>query len=573
MEGAPDRAHARPWGMGGLTLGLILAAAVTARADGAPVAPQDVLTFHGDNLRTGWQAYETALTPDAVASQMGWRWTSPVLDGDLYGQPLYVKGVNVHGSPRNVVYVATEADTVWALDAQTGAALWGPVSVGLPVPQSALPCGNIDPVGITGTPVADPASDTLYAVALTTSDAGATAHYALVALSLSTGAERPGFPVALTPSTPGGPSFDPHVQEQRGALSLLPGGQILDVPFGGYFGDCGNYRGWVQQVWLPAPTHQASYVTPTNREGGLWTAGGLAYGPEGALFGVTGNSSGVSVSDMGNSALRFLPSPHLQQPAGPEGFFAPSNAVALDRADRDLGSGGPLLLPAQPGPYPYLLFAMGKQGVGYLIDRWYPGGVGTGNGVSGEGVYSVCMYGTCGAQEAVFTTAAYYAAADGASYVITAGRTAQAKAVRRQRRAGGLAADDRALRVAAESGPGLVRTVHVRPRLPDRQFQWGLGRGGLGSGCRSGEAARRRCRNRPTSLADRGVNGAPLHGADGGRWCGTGADRARGRGLRAFSQLRARPAVCRVGLRRTPAATLDGRGAGDPPVAHALARL
>lgn len=416
------------WILVSAAFGAGVALAGIASAVGTPGTAQDVLTFHGDNLRTGWQQHETSLTPAAVAGGgMGWRWTSPALDGDVYGQPLYVADVNVGGTARNVVYIATEADTVWALDAGTGATLWGPVSVGAPVPQSALPCGNIDPVGITGTPVADPASGTLYAVAMTTPDGGTTLQYELVALSLATGQEQPGFPIAVTPSVPGGPRFDPRVQEQRGALTLLPGGEILDVPFGGYFGDCGDYRGWVQQVWLPSPTHQASYVTPTRREGGLWATGGLAYGPEGALFGVTGNSDGSSTSDMGNSVLRLLPAPHLRQPAGSEGFFAPSNAVALDDADRDLGSAGPLLLPPQPGPYPYLMFALGKQGVGYLVDRWYPGGVSAGNGVSGEGVYSVCMYGGCGAQEAVFSTAAYYAAADGTQYVITAGRTSQAR--------------------------------------------------------------------------------------------------------------------------------------------------
>jgi len=425
MDGFGPGPRARLWS---LALALALVAMGPAVAGGAAVAPAadpaDVLTFHGDNLRSGRQPAEAVLTPQALAGGgLGQAWTSPTLDGDVYGQPLYVHGLDIGGQPHDALYVATEADSVWALDARTGQALWGPVTVGTPAPRSALPCGNIDPVGITGTPVIDPQRGALYAVALTTPDGGTTLKYELVALALATGAELPGFPVAVGPGTP---AFDPHVQEQRGALTLLPGGNTLDIPFGGYFGDCGDYHGHVTQVWLPNPAHQADYSTPTGREGGLWTAGGLAYGPEGALFGVTGNSDGASPGDMGNSVLRLLPTPHLSQPAGPSGFFAPSNALSLDRADRDLGSGGPLLLPRQPGPYPYLLFTMGKQGVGYLIDRWLPGGIGTGDGVAGEGVFSTCMYGDCGAQAAVFTTASSVLTGDGSQYVLTAGRAAQA---------------------------------------------------------------------------------------------------------------------------------------------------
>ena len=430
----PGRAAAGRWGARwrtlaapGLLAALVVAPLALAAARPAiPAAPQDVLTYHGDLLRTGWQSAETVLTPQGVGGGgFGELWTSPALDGDLYGQPLYVAGVPVGGSPHNVVYVATEADTLWALDAHTGAVLWGPVRVGTPVPLSALECGDINPVGITGTPVADPAADALYAVAMTSPDGGKTLQDELVGVRLTTGAALPGFPVQIAPAVPGGPAFDARVEEERGALTLLPGGSVLDVPFGGFDGDCGDYRGWIAQIWLPDPTHQADYVTPTTREGGIWGAGGLAFGPEGALFGVTGNSDGSSPLDMGDAVLRLLPSPHLTQPPGPAGFFAPSNAVALDRRDEDLGTAGPLLLPAQPGPYPYLAFTMGKQGVGYLVDRWYPGGSGTGNGIQGEGVFSTCMYGNCqSGGAAVFSTAAYYTSG-GQSYVLTAGITGQ----------------------------------------------------------------------------------------------------------------------------------------------------
>jgi hypothetical protein len=390
-------------------------------APAAPPAPApDVPTFHGDPQRTGWQQAEPVLTPEAVAGPAFGEIWSAVLDGAVHAQPLYAAGVVVRGLAHDVVYVATEADSVWALDARDGTPLWGPASLGTPVPRSALPCGNIDPVGITSTPVLDRARGALYVVGMTSPDGGRTLGYVAAALDLATGRMLPGWPVPVAP-----PGLDPRVQQQRGALLLLPSG-LLEVPFGGFFGDCGAYHGWVVQIPVDRPADQSAYQTPSRAGAGLWTAGGLAWGPEGAIFGVTGNSTDPVPGDMGNAVLRLLPGPPIHQPAGPAGFFQPSNALALDRADRDLGSGGPLVLPTQPGAHRRLLFVAGKQGVGYLVDRDNPGGNGTGNGIAGEALWSGCLYGDCaGAQAAVFTTAAYFRSPDGSPYVVTAGRAAQ----------------------------------------------------------------------------------------------------------------------------------------------------
>jgi len=390
----------------------------------AAAPPTVVGTFHGDALRTGWQAGETLLTPAAVAAGLALRWTSPSLGGQVRGQPLYAAHLTVGGAPHDVVYVATEADTVWALDAHTGTPLWGPVRIGTPVPRSALPCGNINPEGITGTPVVDQKRGAVYVVGETTPDGGHTVGFVAAALSLATGHMLAGWPVPIAPA-----GFDARVQQERAALTLAstPDGTALEVAFGGLWGDCGQYSGWVVQLPLARPAAQAAWRTPARAGAGIWTPGGLADTAQG-LFAVTGNSTVSAPGDMGDGVVRLMPGAGgLTQPAGPAGFFAPSNALALDRADRDLGSGGPLALPDQPGPYPHLLFTAGKQGVGYLINRDAPGGNGRGDGVTGEALWSGCLYGNCRdlRQEAVFTTAAYFQGAGGTPYIVTAGQTAQ----------------------------------------------------------------------------------------------------------------------------------------------------
>jgi hypothetical protein len=379
---------------------------------GAAPAPPDgggeILMFHGDLARTGWNAAERVLTPVAVrSSAFGRLWTSPV-EGAIYAQPLVVRGVPIRGAPRTMIYVVTEHDLVYGLDAMGGSRVWGPVALGTPVTRAALPCGNIDPVGITSTPVIDRAASTLFVAGLTTPDGGRTKVYKVAALDLATGAMRAGWPVVIAPPPASGLRFHPEVQQQRGALTLLGG--VVYVPFGGYYGDCGDYHGWVVGVPIAHPDRQQAFATPTQRMGGIWAAGGLAADAAGNLYAATGNSDSRDRIDLGNSVVRLATAPTLAFSGRTADFFTPSNFVALNDTDTDLGSTAPLVLPAQPGSAtPDLVFIAGKQGVGYLINRANMGGVSRGDGIAGEGVYSRCVFGGCregGPQ--IFSAVAYW---------------------------------------------------------------------------------------------------------------------------------------------------------------------
>jgi hypothetical protein len=409
--------------------GLVLLASVVLVVS-APSHPapsgQDagILTFHGDAARTGWNSAERVLTPNAVRSgAFKKRWVAAV-DGEMYAQPLVVPGVAVGGAAHVVVYVVTERDRIYALDATDGKRLWGPVSLGTAVSRGDLPCGNIDPVGITSTPVIDRASSTLYIVGLTTPDGGRTKVYKATALDLSTGSVRQGWPVDVAPPPSSGKRFDPSVQQQRGALALLRG--VVYVPFGGYWGDCGDYHGWVAGLPVSDPRKQEAFATPTGRMGGIWATGGLAADPEGNLYAATGNSDSRGPVDFSNSVIRLSTSP-LRFSGAARDFFAPSNFVGLNETDTDLGSDVPLVLPDQPGSTtPHLVFIAGKQGVGYLINRDSMGGVSKGDGITGEGLYSQCVFGACrdgGLQVASAT--AYWDGGSAGRLILVPGRAAQ----------------------------------------------------------------------------------------------------------------------------------------------------
>ena len=385
----------------------------------------EVLTFHGDSARTGWNPAEPRLTPEAVRTRGVTRlWTAPV-EGEMYAEPLVVSGVAVRGVPHTLVFVVTEQNRVFALDADTGARVWGPVSLGPPVPRDTLPCGDIDPVGITGTPVIDRASSTLYAAGLTTADGGRTKFYILAAIDLTTGTLRPGWPVVIAPPASGNLHFDPQIQEQRAALTLLHA--VVYVPFGGYFGDCGDYHGWVIGVPVSAPHQQQAFATPTHREGGIWAAGGIAADAAGNLYAATGNSDSSGPVDLSNSVIRLSTTPTLAFSGAARDFFTPSNFVGLNQTDTDLGSSAPLVLPDLPGASPpHLAFIAGKQGVGYLINRDNMGGVSKGNGVTGEGVFSRCLFGDCqGFGRASFSAAAYWDGGPAGRLILVPGRGTQ----------------------------------------------------------------------------------------------------------------------------------------------------
>jgi outer membrane protein assembly factor BamB len=265
-------------------------------------------------------------------------WTSS-LDGDVYAQPLVFGG---H------VFVATENNSVYSLDAKNGSVLWR-TNLGPPVDGSTLPCGDINPTGITGTPVIDPSTGTLYVVSYSAM------HHTLSALKVSTGAVV--FQRSAVP-----PGFVELAQQERSALSLANG--MVYVPYGGLAGDCGQYYGWVSGIPANGTGGIVAYKVPTQREGGIWTPSGAAVDSSGNVYVTTGNAASSSAFDYGNSVIKLSPSLSV------EGYFAPTNWAQLSQSDTDVGSDGPAFIA------PNVIFQVGKEGVGYLLDPNNLGGVG-----------------------------------------------------------------------------------------------------------------------------------------------------------------------------------------------------
>lgn len=295
-------------------------------------ASGDWTTYHGNNSRTGFSPLP------ATTASAGWK--SPELDGRIYAEPV-VCGQSI--------VVATENDSVYSLDSGTGTVLWR-AHLGTPMRSSALPCGDIDPSGITGTPVVDPKTDLVYVVAFETPGV-----HELVALDLKDGGVR--FRQLADP-----PGANPLVEQERGALSLEDG--RVYVPYGGLFGDCGDYHGWVVGLNADGSGGLVSYRVQSSREAGIWAPSGAAIDSSGHLFVTTGNGASDSQFDYGNSVIEL--SPTLQQ----LGYFAPADWVRLNQGDTDLGSFGPLLLGNGE------IFQTGKDGMGYLLNATDLGGIG-----------------------------------------------------------------------------------------------------------------------------------------------------------------------------------------------------
>jgi hypothetical protein len=229
--------------------------------------------------------------------------------------------------------------------------------VGTPVPLSSLPCGNIDPLGITGTPVYDQGNGLVYAVAETTGF-----HHVLFGLAVSNGA------VKVERDIPA-PDGHPRNDQQRPALTIA-GGRVY-VAFGGLAGDCEQYIGSVVGIPLSGGGPLVSWHTPTSREGAVWATGGPVVGPGGDLWLSTGNGATTTPSqpyDGSDSVvrLRLTPDQRLLQ----VDFFAPATWAQDNAGDADLGSTQPVLAADDS------TFIMGKSGTGYLLDTLRLGGIG-----------------------------------------------------------------------------------------------------------------------------------------------------------------------------------------------------
>ena len=324
---------------------LFLAAQVPAFADWP--------TYHKDAARTGLDS-----TAPAFMNSVNQQWAHTGFDRSVYAEPL------VYGT---MVLVTTEGNTVYALDAATGGLLWSK-NYGTSVPGGQFPCGNINPVGVTGTPVIDTVSGTMYFVAMVWDGTNGTSiHYQLEAINLNaSGTELWSRTIAPTDATY---TFDPLIEGQRSALSLASGN--VYIPFGGRAGDCGNpntgvdYRGWVVGAPVSGTGSLLSFPLPTgigDGAGGFWAPSGNALDASNNLYITSGNTRGTGTFDYGNTVFKLSPTLTISD------YFAPPNWAALNSSDQDVGSVGPTLLGNN------LLFQVGKKGVGYLLDITNLGG-------------------------------------------------------------------------------------------------------------------------------------------------------------------------------------------------------
>jgi hypothetical protein len=349
-------------------------------------------TQHNDNARTGQNLNETALSPANVnPTEFGKLFSQPV-DGFVYAQPLYAAGVNIPGQGlHNVVYVATEHDSVYAFDADVSAApLWKDSFISLPnvttVPSTDYAGHYTDMVpeiGISGTPVIDPAASAMYVVVKTKELVNGKYVYLqrLHALDITTGAELPKSPVVIQASVKGHGlgndghdhvPFNPFLENQRPGLLLLNG--VVYVSFGSH-GDQSPFHGWM--IGYQVGTLQQVAVrntTPNSGSGGIWQGGGgPAADTKGNIFVQTSNGGfdgSAGGFDYGDTFLRMGAAGKLRT----LDYFTPFNQQYLRTHNLDVGSGGSLILPDQPGPFPHLLVGGGKTGRVYLLNRDAMGG-------------------------------------------------------------------------------------------------------------------------------------------------------------------------------------------------------
>jgi outer membrane protein assembly factor BamB len=347
---------------------------VPSTAASSPTAPRAPSfgpawgTYHKNDQRTGVDSSGIGLSGAHPA------WTSLPLDGQIYAEPLVW---------HDLVIVATENDTLYGLAAASGEVIWS-THVASPVPLADLACGDVDPLGILSTPVIDPVTGHLFAVAESRGASG-TIGQELVALDPVTGK-------VLFSESDDPPGMHAADQQQRAAL-LVTAGRVY-VSYGGLFGDCGTYGGWVVAAPTTAPGALASYRVDTPNQGAIWAPPGPTLDSSGDLLIATGNGESTTNYDFGNGVIKLSPALQVLD------SFAPADWAYDNSHDLDLGSTSPALVDGGR-----LVFIAGKQSEGYLLNEDHLGGIGGqsyaapvcftigGDAVAGDDVYVSCRTG------------------------------------------------------------------------------------------------------------------------------------------------------------------------------------
>ena len=375
-----------------LSKGIALSVLISLHA----AAQVNVLTYHNDNSRDGANLNESTLTLANVNPTTFGKLFTYNVDGYVYAQPLYVSQLNIAGQgTHNVIFVATEHNSVYAFDADSnaganGGLLWqvnlGPSAV---TPNPTLPFEAIQPeVGITGTPVIDLGSKTLYVDAFTTD--GTSYFHHVHALNLADGSDRvtPALVAASVPGVGNGSvngvmNFQAVQQLQRSALTLANG--ILYVCFAG-FTDTPNsdpYHGWVlgfnpknlnllpNYVLCTTPNGTVDEFGSIAGRGAVWMGGGgMAVDSKNNLYFATGDGNFTAFNNSGgtdyaDTYLKLSTSGGLSV----ADYFTPYTQAFQQVNDLDTGSGGVILLPDQPGPFPHLMVGAGKPSRAFVINR------------------------------------------------------------------------------------------------------------------------------------------------------------------------------------------------------------
>jgi hypothetical protein len=330
--------------------------------DGATATDASVLARNNHANRDGLFV-QPALTKAKAATMVLDRSFDGAITGNVFASPLYVDG-----NP-GVFVVATETNQVSVLNETTGRPVWQR-TYGQAAGSTGAGCGNITPLGITGTPTIDLAKRTIYFDTAVGTATTITDHL-IHGVSLDDGSERAGWPVSTKMVSDAGEAFNPVLHNQRSALLLVNG--MLYVAYSGHLGDCGQYRGWLIGIDTNAPQNIKTFKTGATRGGGMWAPGGPASDGT-SVYVATGNTFGATTWARGEAVIR------LQAGAVFSGqtrdFFTPTNWSALDASDLDLGGSGPLVVDA-PGFTPsHLILAFGKDGNMFALDRDNLGGIG-----------------------------------------------------------------------------------------------------------------------------------------------------------------------------------------------------